>query len=47
MTNEFRYFLQSNFVEVNTLFVLVYTNHGNNAKRFNAQKYYDKLINLC
>ena len=34
--NEDRYFLQSNFVGVNRLFVLVDTNHGNNAKRFNA-----------
>ena len=35
-TNEYRYFLKSNFVEVNRLFVLVYTNEANNAKRFNA-----------
>ena len=27
-TNEFRYFHESNFVGVNRLFVLVYTNHG-------------------
>ena len=39
-TNEFRYFLESNFVGVNRLFVLVFTNEGNNATRFNAQKYY-------
>ena len=39
-TNEFRYFLESNFAAVNGLFVLVYANEGNNAKRFNAQKYY-------
>ena len=39
-TKEFRYFLESNFVGVNRLFVLVYTNHDNNAKRFNARKYY-------
>ena len=39
-TNKFRYFLKSNFVGVNGLFVLVYSNHGNNTKRFNAQKYY-------
>ena len=37
-TNEFRYFLKSNFVGVIIIFVLVYTNHGNNATRFNAQK---------
>ena len=28
----------SNFVD--TLFVLVFKNHGNNAKRFNARKYF-------
>ena len=39
-TNEFKYFLESNFVEVNRLFVLVYTSQGDNAKRFNAWKYY-------
>ena len=39
-TNEFRYFIKSNFVGVNRLFVLVYTNHGDNAKEFNARKYY-------
>ena len=36
MTNEFRYFLESNFFGVNRLFVLIYPNEGNNAKRFNA-----------
>ena len=40
MTNEFRYFLESNFVGVNRLFVLVYAKEGDNAKRFNARKYY-------
>ena len=39
-TNEYRYFLKSNFVGVKRLFVLVYKNDANNAKRFNAQKYY-------
>ena len=39
-TNEFSYFLESNFVGVNRLFVLVYTNHGDNFKKFNARKYY-------
>ena len=38
-TNEFRYFFESNFFGVNRLFVLIYTNQGNNDKRFNAQKY--------
>ena len=40
MTNEFTYFLESNFVGVNRLFVSVYTNHGDNVKRFNPWKYY-------
>ena len=39
-TNKFIYFLESNFVEVNRLFVLVDTNEGANAKRFNARKYF-------
>ena len=39
-TNEYRYFLQSNFVGINRLFVLVYTNHDANAKIVNARKYY-------
>ena len=34
MTNEYRYFLKSNFVEVNRLFVLVYSNQLNDSKRF-------------
>ena len=28
-TNEFRYFLESNFVGINRIFVSVYLNHGN------------------
>ena len=39
-TNKYRYFVESNFVEVNRLFVLVYTNEANNAKRVNDRKYY-------
>ena len=39
-TNEFGYFLESNFVGVHRLFVLVYANHGDNAKSFNVTKYY-------
>ena len=35
-TNEFRYFLKSSFVRVNRLFIIVHTNEGDNAKRFNA-----------
>ena len=34
--NEFRYFLELNFVGVNKLFVLVYLNGENDAKRFNS-----------
>ena len=37
--NELRYFLESNFVGVNRLFVLVYSNHDNNAKRFKGKIY--------
>ena len=40
MTNKFKYFLESNFVGVNRLSVLVYTNEANIAERFNARKYY-------
>ena len=36
----YRYFLESNFVGVNRLFVLVYTNEDCNAKKFNARKHY-------
>ena len=36
----YRYFLESNFVGVNRLLVLLYTIETNNAKIFNAQKYY-------
>ena len=40
MTNEFRYFLKSNFVRVSRLFVLVYPNRNDNSKRFETRKYY-------
>ena len=33
-TNEYRYFLKSNFVGFNTLFVLVYSNQDVSYKRF-------------
>ena len=39
-TNEYRYFLESNFVRVNRSFVLLYANQDIDAKRFNAWKYY-------
>ena len=38
--NKYRYFFESNFVGVNRLFVLVYTNEDNNAKRFKIRIYY-------
>ena len=38
MTNEYRYFLKSNFVEVNRLFVLVYSNQLNDSKRFKTRR---------
>ena len=40
MTNEFRCFLESNFVGVSRLFVLVYTNEDSNCKRFKVKRYY-------
>ena len=39
-TNEFRYFLESNFVWINRLLVLIYSVHDGNAKRFKAKRYY-------
>ena len=38
--NEYGYFLESNFVSVNRLFVLIYSNTYNNAKRYKARRYY-------
>ena len=38
--NEYRYFLESNFVGVNRLLVLVYSNQDDNAKRFKVKRYY-------
>ena len=40
MTNEYRYFLESSFVEVNRLFVLVYSSQDANSKRNKTQRYY-------
>ena len=37
-TNEYRYFLKSNFIGVNRLFVLVYSNAENGAKRCSVVK---------
>ena len=39
-TNQYRQFLESNFVGVNRLFLLVYSNQDNNAKLFEGQRYY-------
>ena len=38
--HEYRYFLKSNFVVVNRLFVLVHSNVGDNIQRCRAQRYY-------
>ena len=40
--NKYRYFLESNFVGVNRLFVLVYLNRNDDVKRFKA-----KIIKNC
>ena len=39
-TNEYSYFLESNFVGVNRLFVLIYFHRSNDVKQFNVGKYY-------
>ena len=39
-TNKFRYFLASNFVGVNRLFVSVYLNGDNDGKQFKTRKHY-------
>ena len=38
-TNHLRYFLQSDFVGVNRLFVLVYFNRNDDIKRFKIRRY--------
>ena len=38
--NEYRYFLESNYLDYNRLFVLVYKNQDDNAKRFETRRYY-------
>ena len=40
LTNRYRYFLESNFVAFNRLFVLVYFNWKNDIKRYNVLRYY-------
>ena len=47
-TNNERYFIEWNFVEINKLFVFIYPNQNDIVKRFNdrvlfAKKYYQKL----
>ena len=39
-TNEYRNFLESIFVRVNRLFVLVYSNEDDDSERFKAKRYY-------
>ena len=36
--NEYRYFLESDFVGVNRLFLLAYSNQDANAKKFNTRR---------
>ena len=38
--NEYIYFLESNFVEVDRLLVLVYSNQDSNSRSFKTQRYY-------
>ena len=48
-TNEYRYFLESNFVGVNRLFALVYLNRRNVVKRFKTRRHYltkEIIVNL-
>ena len=40
ITNEYRYFLKSNFEDVNRLFVLVYSNQDDNAEKYKTRSYY-------
>ena len=47
-TNNYRYFIESNFVEATKLFVLIYPNQNDIVKRFDdkalfTKKYYQKL----
>ena len=39
-TNKYRYFLESNFVEVNRFFILVYANEDENSRRYKGSRYY-------
>ena len=44
MTNEYRYFLESNFAGVIKLFILVYSNQDTNSKRFKTRRYYQNEL---
>ena len=44
MTNEYRYFIESNFAGVIILFILVYSNQDTNSKRFKTQRYYENEL---
>ena len=39
-TNKYRYFLESNFIRVNRLFVLVYSSEDADSKRFKTKRYH-------
>ena len=43
-TNEYSYFLESNFVGINGLIVLVYSNEDDNEKRFKNLRYYLHML---
>ena len=40
ITSKYRYFLKSNFEDVNRLFVLVYSNQDDNAEKYKTRSYY-------
>ena len=40
VTNEYRYFIESNFADVNRLFVLIYSNADDMQKRYKSRRYY-------
>ena len=44
LKNDYRYFLESNFVGVNRFLVLIYSNEVNNTKRYGDKNYLSKGI---
>ena len=42
MTNDYRFFLESNFVGIKRLLVLVYSNQDKNLKRYKTKRYLPK-----